>query len=67
MATVSPAVGVVDDVVGGGSSDMCIGESCEGCEEGGGGGAEDDEEVEGVEEEAESGRGGAGAPATAER
>lgn len=52
-------VGVVNDsdVVGGASGDVCIGESCEACDVTAG------DDVEG----AESGRGGAGAPATAER
>ena len=57
--TDTPTVGVVDSSDGG---DVCMGEACDveivGVVE---------EEVEGVEEGAESDRGGAGAPATAER
>lgn len=57
-------MGVVNDsdVVDGASDDVCMGESCEACDEGGGG-REEDDDVEGVE----SGRGGAGAPATADK
>ena len=44
---------------GGGSGDVCTGESCDGCEVVVGGAR--------VEEGAESAGGGAGAPATAER
>lgn len=51
------------DVVGGVSDDVCMGETCEACDVVGGGGREEDDDVEG----AESGRGGAGAPATADK